>query len=236
MACVASILQDLSMLKAVIFDLDGLLIDSEPLWRKAEIEILTPLGVPLSEEMCRVTQGTRVDRAIAHWYESFPWKSPKPEAIEQQVVDRVIELIRDQGQPMAGAIEIIDFFKAKNLPIGLCSSSWMNVIAAAIERLGIEDRLDVIYSAENETYGKPHPGCYITAAQKLGVEPYDCIVFEDSFNGAIAAKAALMNVVAIPEPFLADSGKWGFCDLVLDSLRDFSSEHFASLELANRKN
>jgi sugar-phosphatase len=91
-------------------------------------------------------------------------------------------------------------------------------MAAALHRLGIVDDVTTWHSAEFEPYGKPHPAVYLTTAAKLGVDPVDCLAVEDSFNGAIAAKAARMRVVVIPEAPHRDSPRWGFCDARLDSL------------------
>ncbi len=85
------------------------------------------------------------------------------------------------------------------------------------------------HSAEWEPLGKPHPGAYLTTAAKLGVDPTACLAFEDSFNGAISAKAARMRVVAVPEPAALDSPRWGFCDLVLRSLTAFDESTLRSI-------
>jgi sugar-phosphatase len=92
------------------------------------------------------------------------------------------------------------------------------VIEAALRRLGIESEVTVWHSAEWEPLGKPHPGSYLSTAAKLGVDPSGCLAVEDSFNGAISAKAARMRVVVVPEPSAAGSARWGFCEAVLDSL------------------
>jgi len=104
------------------------------------------------------------------------------------------------------------------------------VIAAALRRLGVESEVTLWHSAEWEPVGKPHPGSYLSTAAKLGVEPTDCLAVEDSFNGAISAKAARMRVVAVPEMSAAGSAGWGFCDAVLDSLHGFDEELLRSLQ------
>ncbi len=212
------------MISAAIFDLDGLLVDTEPLWRSAEVEILTRLGVPLTDEMCRETQGTRVDRAMTHWFERFPWKGPGVEEVAEQVVHRVVELVSTDARPMPGAVAAVEVFSRRAIPTAVCSSSWTVLIDAALTQVGLSGAFTIRHSAQDEVLGKPHPACYLTAAAKLGVEPQRCLALEDSFNGAIAAKAALMTVIAVPEPSLRDPVRWGFCDLVLDSLTDLDDE------------
>ncbi|HUY86349.1 MAG TPA: hexitol phosphatase HxpB [Acidimicrobiales bacterium] len=218
------------MIQGVIFDLDGLLIDSEPFWRQSEIEILTPLGVPLTDEMCRQTMGTRVDRAIAHWFEKYPWKGPSVSEVALRVFERVVQLVETQGAAMPGAIAAVDFFLEKDLPIAVCSSSWMDLIDAALDRIGLSSKITVRHSAELEEYGKPHPACYLTTASKIGVDPQYCLALEDSFNGSIAAKAALMKVVAVPEPTVRNQPRWGFCDAVIDSLERLDDGLIAQLQ------
>jgi beta-phosphoglucomutase-like phosphatase (HAD superfamily) len=104
------------------------------------------------------------------------------------------------------------------------------VIEAALDRLGITEAMSVWHSAEWEPLGKPHPGAYLTTADKLGVDPTACLAFEDSFHGAISAKSARMRVVAVPESDALASPRWGFCDLVLDSLTAFDEGTLNSLE------
>ena len=105
--------------------------------------------------------------------------------------------------------------------MAVCSGSYAVVIEAALDRLGIRSDVAVWHSAEWEPLGKPHPGSYLSTAAKLGIDPTGCLAVEDSFNGAISAKAARMRVVAVPEPDALDSPRWGFCDAVLPSLAGF---------------
>ncbi|HEX4244043.1 MAG TPA: HAD-IA family hydrolase, partial [Acidimicrobiales bacterium] len=104
------------------------------------------------------------------------------------------------------------------------------VIEAALRRLDIESRVSVWYSAEWEPLGKPHPGPYLSTAAKLGMDPVTCLAIEDSFNGAISAKAARMRVVAVPEPTALASPLWGFCDATLPSLEAFDESLLRSLQ------
>ena len=116
------------------------------------------------------------------------------------------------------------------LPVAVCSGSYAVVIEAALRRLGIESDVAVWHSAEWEPLGKPHPGSYLSTASKLGIDPTSCLAVEDSFNGAISAKAARMRVVVVPEPEAADSPRWGFCDAKLPSLIAFDEGLLRSLE------
>jgi sugar-phosphatase len=150
--------------------------------------------------------------------------------VERAVTARVAELITDRGEPMRGAVEAVGLCSRLSLPVAVCSGSYAVVIAAALARLGIERDVTVWHSAEWEPLGKPHPGAYLSTAAKLGHDPTGCLAVEDSFNGAISAKAARMRVVAVPEASAAGSDRWGFCDAVLDSLDGFDEALLRSLE------
>ncbi len=214
----------------MIFDLDGLLIDSEPFWRQAEIEVFASVGLVLTEVDVRQTMGLRIDDAVHHWWVRHPWEGASPAEVERAVTARVADLITAGGAPMPGAVEAVARCGALSLQVAVCSGSYAVVIAAALARLGIGDRVTVWHSAEWEPVGKPHPGAYLSTAAKLGVDPGACLAVEDSFNGAIAAKAARMRVVAVPEPSAAGSGVWGFCDAVLPDLTTFDEALIRSLE------
>jgi HAD superfamily hydrolase (TIGR01509 family) len=214
----------------VIFDLDGLLIDSEPFWRQAEIEVFGSVGLHLSETDTRQTMGLRIDDAVRHWWDRHPWPGMTPVEVERAVTERVAELIISEGEPMPGALEAVDLCARLSLPVAVCSGSYAVVIVAALRRLGIESAVTVWHSAEWEPLGKPHPGSYLSTAAKLGIDPTLCLAVEDSFNGAIAAKAARMRVVAVPEKSAAGSARWGFCEAVLDSLHGFDEGLLRSLQ------
>ncbi|MGD0883028.1 MAG: hexitol phosphatase HxpB [Acidimicrobiales bacterium] len=215
---------------AVVFDLDGLLIDSEPFWRRAEIEVFADVGLELTEQDVRQTMGLRIDDAVRHWWDRHPWEGRSRSEVEGAVTARVAELVEAEGEPMPGALAAIDLCRDLAIPMAVCSGSYATVIEAALDRLGISASMAAWHSAEWEPLGKPHPGAYLTTAAKLGVDPTACLAFEDSFNGAISAKAARMRVVAVPEPAVRDSTRWGFCDLVLGSLESFDEAALRALE------
>jgi len=215
---------------AAVFDLDGLLIDSEPFWRRAEIEVFATVGLHLTETDVRQTMGLRIDDAVLHWWVRHPWTGMTPVEVERAVTARVAELIEAEGEPMPGAREAIALFRARSIPMAVCSGSYAVVIEAALDRLGITDAMSAWHSAEWEPLGKPHPGAYLSTAAKLGVDPTACLAFEDSFNGAISAKAARMRVVCVPEPAAQGSPRWGFCDLVLATLEHFDAVALEGLE------
>lgn len=198
--------------------MDGLLINSEPFWKDAEVDVFSTLGVPLTYDMCYQTVGLRIDEVVQYWHDLYPWGSKSLQQVEDEIVGAVIDLINHKGQAMEGVHEIIQFFNNKNLPLAVASSSYFRLIDAALTKLNIKHHFQVIHSAEAEAYGKPHPAIFITTAQQLGVSPTECLVLEDSLNGVIAARAARMTVVAVPEE---RKSEFSIAHLVLDSLIDF---------------
>jgi sugar-phosphatase len=205
---------------ASIFDMDGLLIDSEILWHEAEIEILGGLGVPLAVEGCRSTKGMFVDEVTAHWYGLYPWDGPSPGSVAVTIVDRVIELVLDKGELKPGAVHAIALCADQGLALAVASSSQYRLIDAALAHFDLRDRFALVHSAEDEAYGKPHPAVFLTAAEKLGAAPRRCVVWEDAPAGVLAAKAASMSCIAVPESGEGHHPAFGLADLVVTSLLD----------------
>ena len=214
---------------ASIFDMDGLLIDSEVLWHKAELEILGDgLGVPLGRDVdggdvdgkggWRTTKGMFVSEVIEHWYAVSPWPGPSPSEVAVRVVDRVIDLIVTEGSLKPGAVGAIDLCASRGWPLAVASSSEYRLIDAALAHFGLRDRFVLVHSAEDEDYGKPHPAVYLTAAAKLGAAAKSCLTWEDAPAGVLAAKAASMACIAVPEAGDGGDPAFGLADLVVDSL------------------
>ncbi|MBI2721233.1 MAG: hexitol phosphatase HxpB [Bacteroidetes bacterium] len=188
-----------SPVKALIFDMDGVLIDSEPLWRKAMIIGFNRVGMPFTEEDCRKTTGMRFREVVEIWVKHFKIDGIDPIKLEKEVLDILIALIETEGSSIAGAIDVLNYGKAKGLKIGLATSSANRLMNAVLKKLELQNSFDVVVSAELMVYGKPHPEVFLVCAHKLGVHPMECVVIEDSVNGVIAAKAAQMKVFAIPD-------------------------------------
>ncbi len=179
--------------------MDGLLVDSEPLWHEAEIEILGALGVPLVAGSCRLTKGMFVNEVARFWFERYPWSGPGPDEVAGQVVDRVIALVLEKGHLQPGVRATIDLCRDRGLALAVASSSEYRLIEAVLAHFGLRSEFPIVHSAEEEPYGKPHPGVFLTTAQRLGVAPDRCLVFEDAPAGVLAAKAARMACIAVPE-------------------------------------
>jgi sugar-phosphatase len=207
---------------AVIFDMDGVLIDSEPLWHQAEMTVFRAVGVPLDASMCLQTTGLRPDEVVRYWHERFPWPSDLG-SVERQLLDVVEGLVLTKGEPKRGVVAAITFLRRRGLRMALASSSPYRLIMAACEKLCLGEVFSVIHSAEEERLGKPHPGVYLSTAAKLEVPATNCVAIEDSVNGIIAAKAARMRCIAIPEIELRSDPRLGIADLVLESLEELET-------------
>ncbi len=220
----------MNTIKAAIFDLDGLLIDSEPLWEEAETNVFTRHGIEVTKEICQKVKGFRVDESIHYIYHLKPFPNPDFKRIEENIVSEVRRLIETKGKGMPGCVYILHFFRSRGIRMALASSSRMDVIQTALDRLGIKHHFDFVHSAGSEPYGKPHPGIFLTTAATLAVSPSECIVFEDSVNGIIAAKAARMRAVAIPDPTVSQHPVFAIADLQLASLLQFKEQQLNQLE------
>lgn len=205
-------------LEAVFFDLDGLLIDSEPFWRQAEIEVFGSAGVTLTDEECGLTAGLRTQLVVEHWLERRPWDTTlhPPAELAARINQRVVALIGDRGVAKDGVAHALDFVRDRGLRVGLASSSTVPVIEAALARLGIADAFEVVHSADFERRSKPAPDVYLGAARRLGAHPERCLALEDSHPGAEAAKAAGMLCIRVPEK----PGPVSVADLEIASLED----------------
>lgn len=195
-------------IQAVIFDMDGVLIDSEPLWQRVEYEVLSALGVPVTIATIQQTTGLRIDQCVDYWYHKAPWPDYDNATVSQTIVDRVASDILIRGEAMLGVHEAIAHCQALGLKIGLATSSFYTIIEAVLTKLGLSDQFMAVQSAEGLAYGKPHPEVYLNCAKALGIDPRYCLAIEDSFNGLIAARAANMQTVAIPTPEQRGDAKW----------------------------
>lgn len=209
------------MIQSAIFDMDGLLIDSEPLWYEAAVEVFSPLGIELTPEAYAGSIGLRTKEFVANWFNQFgidPLQAPKA---EKEINDVVINKIAEKGEPMAGVYDVLEKLKGAGITLGLATSSPHRLINVVVNKLNIATYFSKLSSAEDLVYGKPHPQVYLDCAKALGVPAVSCICFEDSFHGVIAAKAARMKCIAIPAPAFIDQPRFRAADLVLPSLEKF---------------
>ncbi len=196
-----------SGLAAVLFDMDGLLVDSEPVWSVAEAEIMAWLGGPWNLSVKAQCVGRRVDEACRILVD-VAGSSVPPEEVQERLVARMCELFRAHLPLLPGALDLLDGVRAAGVPTALVSSSYRVLVDAALESLGA-DRFDVTVAGDEVVRAKPDPEPYLRAAAALGADPADCVVVEDSTAGCVSGRAAgcrvvgVANVVPLP-PGLAD--------------------------------
>ena len=220
-------------LQAALFDLDGLLVDSEPLWHEAEIRVLGSYGVPLTVEMCRQTKGRYVSEAVHHWHDRYPWHPPDFERVISEILDALDELVATRLELKAGVHHAITECAERGLRLAVASSSPLRIIDAALRRFELQEVFEAACSAEHESAGKPDPAVFFTAAELVGAAPGACVVLEDSIAGIRAAKSAGMLCVAVPEVRSArDETGLAVADVVLGSLEELDERVWARLEIS----
>ena len=226
-----------SRCQAVVFDMDGLMIDSEPLWHVAERECFAAVGVELSHADLLETTGLRVDEVVEHNFAKYPWDTAADTHaladVTRAIVDRMCVLLEEGGAAIKkpGLDAAIAFFQSKQVPLAVASSSPMVLIRAGLKGLGLLDdgTLAVVVSAEVEKYGKPNPGVYLSAAAALGVDPKRCLALEDSVNGTLAARSASMKCISIPEDYENRSLALHIANVQLRSLEQVGEEVWAKI-------
>lgn len=218
------------MIRAAIFDMDGLLVDSEPFWRKAEIECFSKVRITLSEDDCRETMGYRLNEVVALWHSRQPWRGASQAEVEADIIETVSRYILEEAAPLPGVSEAIDICRKAGLKTAVASSSPLKLIESVVKRFGLESKFDCLHSAQHEEFGKPHPAVFIRTARALGVKPEECVVFEDSFHGMVAGLAARMRVIAVPSAEDFDRPEMKAAHLLLPDLRAFIPEMLESVD------
>lgn len=220
-----------SPLAAAVFDMDGLLVDSEPLWHRAEIDVFGRYGVQLSADLCRTTKGMFVGEVARHWFARHPWDGPSPAEVADEIVDAMAELLSGEAVLLPGVHHALDFCRSRVPLLALASSSSHRLIDVVLGRFELRDRFDVVHSAEHERAGKPDPAVFLSTAALLGVSPGRCVVFEDAPAGVASATAAGMRCVAVPEHETgADPSAYALADVVLASLAELDEDAWSTVE------
>lgn len=183
-------------MKAVIFDMDGVIVDSEPLWKRAEQEVFSSLGVVVTDELAALTKSMTTTAVARFWFDQCPWPNKTLEDAEEMVIARVIELVTMEECCISGVKLLIEKLKSKDTRIGLATNSPYRIIQPVLQKAGMEHLFDSISSAEQHENGKPDPSVYLAVSHKLNIAPAHCIAIEDSYSGMLAAKNAGMKVIA----------------------------------------
>jgi HAD superfamily hydrolase (TIGR01509 family) len=211
------------VIEAVVFDLDGVLLDSEEIWDRAREELARERGGRWHDRAQRDMMGMSSTEWSRYMADVIGLPEP-PEEINREVVRRLTELYREELPAIPGAREAVERLAAR-WPLGLASSSNRELIDLALELLGVEHLFTATVSSEEVAHGKPAPDVYLEAARRLEVDPTTAAAVEDSHNGILSAKAAGMRVIAIPNAhFPPDGDALAVADVVLDSLAELTVE------------
>ncbi len=211
---------------AAIFDMDGLLIDSEPLWDQAELDVFASLGVDISRRHeLPDTLGLRIDQTVRMWFEALPWNGPDQAEVTQRIIARALALVEETRPLLPGVEQALQLCQQQGLKIGLASASPLRMLERVLEMFQLRHYFDVVVSAEALPYSKPHPQVYLDAAAKLGIDPLNCVTLEDSFNGMIATKAARMRSIVVPAAEYRDDARWALANIKLNDLTQLTPEH-----------
>ncbi|PJG81901.1 hexitol phosphatase HxpB [Caviibacterium pharyngocola] len=209
-------------IQAVIFDMDGVLIDSEPLWKQAGVDIFNAFDIPATwADMVALTGLPSL--AIAKTMYQRHNKSPiPPEDMATRINDYAISLILAKRPLMPGVKETLEKLHRLGYKMAIASASPRKLLAEITEKCGIADYFGYLSSATELDYNKPHPQVYLHAAKMLGVEAKNCIGIEDSVVGMTAVKAASMSCIVIPDASARNDKRWSLADAQLNSLTDIN--------------
>ena len=211
------------MIEAVVFDLDGVLLDSEKVWDEAREQLAEERGGRWHDQAQKEMMGMSSTEWSRYMHERIGLPEP-PEEINREVVERLVAIYREHLPAIAGAREAVERLAAR-WPLGLASSSNRELIDLTLELLGVKQLFAATVSSEEVARGKPAPDVYLEAARRLEVDPAHAAAVEDSNNGILAAKAAGMRVLAIPNRhFPPGEEALAQADVVLDSLAELTAE------------
>ncbi|NIJ51795.1 hexitol phosphatase HxpB [Dyadobacter arcticus] len=209
------------MIKAAIFDMDGLLIDSEPIWTDAAREVMQKVNFEITDSLKLQTTGLSIKLFLDFCHQIQPWNTPSFEELEKEILEIAHTNILAHAVALPGAIALVKELKSQGLKLAVASASHMELIEGVLKRLDIIDYFDTWHSGELEKFTKPHPAVYLTTAKKLGMLPEECIAFEDSHAGLRSAHAAGMITISVPTMEVFDDPKFDMADYKIDSLEKY---------------
>jgi HAD superfamily hydrolase (TIGR01509 family) len=212
------------VIRAVIFDLDGVIVDSEIWWDEVRQTFARDHGRPWTQADQHAVMGSNSAQWSATMRERLDLDLPDAD-IEAAIVNGVVARYERDGSPtIEGAVEAVMWIAADR-PTALASSSHRRVIDAALAATGLTDVFGTVVSSDEVAHGKPAPDVFLAAARRIGVAPGDVLVVEDSLNGLKAAKAAGMATVLVPNHSVPPAPGWEpFADAVLDRLADLDPD------------
>ncbi len=217
------------MIEAVVFDLDGVIIDSEELWDEVREGLARERGGRWSAQAQSDMMGMSSTEWSRYLHETVGLPEP-PEEINREVVSRMLDRYSEHLPLIDGAVDAVKRLAA-HWPLGVASSSNRELIDRVLEVSGLAPYFQTTASSEEVAHGKPAPDVYLEAARRLGVEPSHCVAIEDSTSGIRSAHAAGMHVVAIPNrAFPPPDDALALADVVLESIKELAPEVITEVE------
>jgi HAD superfamily hydrolase (TIGR01509 family) len=212
------------MINTVLYDMDGLLLDTEPLWGVSMLRVAQKHRIPITAKQFKETTGLRIYEVTDHWALHYPWEGSTASEVADEILDDIIASSKVSASVLRGVIHSLELLKKHHFKIGLASSSPKHMIDQLVDHFGLTKYFDCITSADAVELGKPHPAVFLHCAASLGSKPNECLVFEDSVNGMIAGKAARMKVIVVPDELHFDDPRFSLADAKLRSLEDFDMD------------
>ncbi len=209
--------------------MDGLLLDTEPLWGESMMRIARKHNIPISGDRFKETTGLRIHEVTEYWSVKYPWQGSAHHEVAEEILDDIIDASLQKGKVLAGVLQALELLKEHQYRIGLASSSPTRMIHALVEHFGLSGYFDQITSADSVELGKPHPAVFLHCAQQLGSPPMQCVVLEDSVNGMIAGKAARMKVIVVPDALHFDDPRFALADKKIATMEYFDLDMLQTL-------
>ena len=207
--------------RAVIFDMDGLLLDTETLWHSAEVELFARHGGEFSWEDKMAVIGTSYDFTADYFADRLGVPRQRGPELVSEMISLMHDLVRRSVDARPGAIELVDGLRELGVPLGLASNSPRFLVDDALATAGLSDAFDAIVTSDDVDRAKPAPDIYLLACERLAVAPADALALEDSASGVAAAKAAGLTCIAVPQFAETDVSA---ADRIVDSLEELLAD------------
>ena len=203
--------------RAVIFDMDGLLLDTETLWHSAEVGLFARHGGEFTWDDKMAVIGSSYDFTADYFADRLGVPRGRGKELVTEMISLMHDLVRRSVDARPGAIELVDGLRALAVPLGLASNSPRFLVDDALATAGLSDAFDAIVTSDDVDHAKPAPDIYLLACERLAVAPADALALEDSASGVAAAKAAGLTCIAVPQFAETDVSA---ADRIVDSLEE----------------
>jgi HAD superfamily hydrolase (TIGR01509 family) len=203
--------------RAVVFDMDGLLLDTETLWHSAEVELFARYGGEFTWDDKIAVIGTSYDFTAEYFSDRLGLPRERGPELVGDMISLMHDLVRRSVDARPGSVELVDRLRELRVPLGLASNSPRFLVDDALATAGMTDAFDAIVTSDDVELAKPAPDIYLLACERLGVAPADALALEDSASGVAAAKAAGLTCIAVPQFAETDVSA---ADRIVDSLEE----------------